>query len=240
MVQETKNLTRNSFIDIVSGLFVVEIIIEHLLQNAEIAEGSFYSDYVVRFFSAFMPWFYFKAGMMFKEVYWKDGILKRVKKLFYPFITWSVVGSLLIFPLALINSDIIWWGKKILSAFFYGQGAHNVPLWFLLSLFFVYIIVYIRVIKVSWTHIIILGVLSWLFNLIPYKLPMGLSNLTLGALFFVLGAKFNSLKISHPKYWVAVLSGVYVSLVSLYYSQFNFRWNRLQDGGSLDGGGYFM
>lgn len=233
-------LIRNSFVDIVSGIFVVEIIIYHLLLRANLAEGSFYSDYVIRYLSVFMPWFYFKAGMMFNHNYGIEGVKKRSRKLLWPFFTWSLIASIIMLPLALYKGDFVWWCKKIGNALLYGQGPHNVPLWFLLSLFLVYFLVYYRIVKSSWIYIIALGVLAWLFNLIPIKLPLGISNLPLGALFFILGNKLNSLdiKLSYPQ--IALTLASYIALVTLSYSQFNFRWNKLLDGSSLNWGGYFI
>ena len=228
---------RNSFIDIVSGVFVVEIIIQHLLQNANLAEGSFYSDYVIRYLSVFMPWFYFKAGMMYDHSYGIEAVKKRSRKLLWPFFTWSAIASIIILPMALYNNDFVWWCKKIGSALYYGQGPHNAPLWFLLSLFFVYFLIYNKIIKSSWFYITILAILAYVFNLIPFKLPLGFSNLPLGALFFLLGEKFYTSKLKLTYSQVGFLGAFYIAMVTLSYSQFNFRWNKLIDGSSLNGGG---
>lgn len=90
---------RNHIIDIVSALFVIEIVIAHLLQKTGYFENSFYKEYVIRFLGAFLPWFYFKAGLMFNYKYGTDMIWKRCKKLLWPYMTWSILSSLLALPL---------------------------------------------------------------------------------------------------------------------------------------------
>lgn len=218
---------RNSMIDIISGLFIVEIVILHILQNSGLYEGSYFQKIVIRFFMVFMPWFYFKAGLMYKQTEnKKNAIIRRSIKLMWPFLIWSIIGIIVMLPLYWINSDMHTYFWTIIADFYYAQGPFNTPLWFLPSLLFVYVSFYLGVFKDTWLNLLVLGVLSWLFCSIGFKMPLGLSNYPLGCFFFALGMRLQNIKIKMQVCFPIVF--IYIFLNYFFYSPVNFRLNRLE------------
>lgn len=151
--------TRNPMMDIVSGLFILEIVVQHLLQNTNLSEGTFWSNYFEHFFLAFMPWFYFKAGYMVKNS--KEGLWSNIQnrgiRLLYPYLVWSIIPSVLILPFFLIEHEVMHWINNIAYGLIYAQGAFNTPLWFLPSLFFVYCLYYVGLVKGTILHLVAVG-----------------------------------------------------------------------------------
>lgn len=144
-------MKRNNAVDVISGIFVIEIIVQHILQNSKLYDGSFYSKMVI-FMPVFMPWFYFKAGMMYKGgMGIKTCIKYRGRKLLRPFIIWSIIPSLLVLPAYYKNNEIIAYMKICIGSLYHAHGIFNSPLWFLVSLFFCYILAeYVEQFRLKW------------------------------------------------------------------------------------------
>ncbi len=223
---------RNHVADIASGFFVLEIVIQHLLQNTNLGSDTFWTNYIEHFFLAFMPWFFFKSGYMAKETsgpVWVK-IKKRGMKLLYPYLVWSLIPAILILPLFLINHEIGHWINNIGFGLVYAQGTFNTPLWFLSSLFIVYCLFYLGCIKGSVIHLVILGGASFWVSMIPILLPLGLNTVPLGCFFFSYGMflQRKSLRIGIIL-WVMILI-VYTTLIFVHYSAVNFHKNILTNG----------
>lgn len=136
----TNNKQRNNTIDAISAIFIIEIVLQHILQNSNLYENSLYQK-IVLVLPVFMPWFYFKAGLMFKKPKGLKGcIMYRSEKLLRPFVIWSIIPAMIVLPFYLINGNILQFLKACVSSLFYAHGVFNTPLWFLASLFQVYVI----------------------------------------------------------------------------------------------------
>lgn len=134
-------MKRNNWFDTISGLFILLIVIQHILQNCGIYDGYFFERYIVRAFPAFMPWFFYKSGLFFR--YTKTGFARgQVNKLLYPFLIWSFIPSLLVLPFYIVDGEIYNYFINILRSLYYAHGVFNAPLWFLPSLFFSSLTVY--------------------------------------------------------------------------------------------------
>lgn len=134
-------MTRNNWFDTISGLFILLIVIQHILQNCGIYDGYFFERYIVRAFPAFMPWFFYKSGLFFR--YNKTGFARsQVNKLLYPFLIWSFIPSLLVLPFYIVDGEIYNYFINILRSLYYAHGVFNAPLWFLPSVFFSSLTVY--------------------------------------------------------------------------------------------------
>lgn len=130
--------SRNKAVDVVSALFLLEIIIDHVLTNSGCNNTKF--SYVIRMFPTFMPWFFFKAGMMFKSPKgMSEQVRYRSKKLFYPFFVWSIIPCVIMLPLIVLNEGFVSYLKVIVSSLAFAYGPYNTPLLFLASLFFIYV-----------------------------------------------------------------------------------------------------
>lgn len=70
---------RKDYLDVVCGIMISWMILGHIIANCDLKESMFYTI-GNRLFPFFMPWFFFKSGMFYKQ---KDSIrvLKRGAKI---------------------------------------------------------------------------------------------------------------------------------------------------------------
>ena len=226
---------RNNAIDVISGVFILEIIFDHILTNAGYNQSSY--KYMMQILPAFMPWFFFKAGIMYKHAIGvRNTIRDRAQKLLYPFIIWSLIPCVIMLPLMLINKNFISYLKIVASSLYYAHGPFNTPLWFLASLFFTYIVKeYIEKYKLKSGGVIIITLfLSYLLNKCNLRLPLGMTYLPLGVLYFEFGTCCQMRACKLSKEFLLVLLMIYLFLVIYCPSLINFHKNELVYGN------YFM
>lgn len=156
-----------------------------------------------------MPWFFFKAGVFFKQRPIKYELNKNFRRLIIPFIVFSIIGTILLWIKQCIR------GELSLGSFFspikgiiiQGATPGNLALWFLLSLYIVRLLFLLIYNKLSSNHCIsfkilwggILGCLCTAFIPVHYLLelnhiryPLWLSNISSGILFFTIGYIFRN------------------------------------------------
>ena len=142
--------------------------------------------------SFFMAWFFFKSGMFFKERPLFETIQQCIKKLIVPYVVFSIVAFVIyyIVKLPAVDFSFEW---KILYLF--GSLIHNMPLWFLFSLFAVQI-TYSILHKCKLNPYIIAGLSLSLFFMnkaIGFR-PYWMLNIPLGLLFYSLGQIFKDIQ----------------------------------------------
>ena len=138
---------RTDYLDVVCGLMIIWMMIGHMISNCDLKDTSFY---IIgnRLFPFFMPWFFFKSGMFYKERTNKDVAKQGVAKLLTPWIVFSVISVLLLSWPRIIEVGILDCTKETIKSFIVlGTPSQNVSLWFLLTLFFVKLISNFFVIK---------------------------------------------------------------------------------------------
>lgn len=178
----TKN--RDHDLDCVHGLLILYMMFMHLLGFA-IGTVSKYYYPLTHFLSFFMAWFYFKAGMFYKERTIVDALKKSCKRLLLPAIIYSFMGFLLYAALNDFRIDI---GKELCSFYHSGAMQGNNPIWFLYSLFFVQFIYHLfRKINItSWVIPAISGGLYALALFLDVDSVLFI-NVPLGLIFYSLG-----------------------------------------------------
>ncbi len=135
-IRDTK---RDAGIDTIAGFFVVYICIGHALALFNIPDNGVCPSSYLYFF---MPWFFYKGGMYFRNKPLKKGILQDGKRLLLPYVKWSLIGFVIINGLAVIVGNQIHGIKSCFyEMLFEGSLYENKPLWFLASLFLVKTIV---------------------------------------------------------------------------------------------------
>lgn len=229
--------TRFQYFDFISGLLLIQIIVMHILQFSENYYNVTFSMVMhVSFF--FMPWFYFKSGYFFKtpDNIYNSIILYKAKKILIPFIVFSILGFLLVFPFELINGKPVDW-KTFFSPGYsvirHGDpGMCNLPIWFLLSLFFTFLgfsLLNKYKLKLLIITFPIVGYALFFFNI---RLPFGLSILFLGVFFFYFGNIFkNNIEKSKSVKWFIVFSVVIYFITQIFFfSSLDFRINALTTG----------
>lgn len=127
-------IERRKDIDAIAGLMILWMVFGHLQQVC----GTQLQYPNLLFF--FMPWFYYKSGMLFENTFEPlcAQVSKKYHKLFRPFIIYAIVGQI-VFTVCLLVE-----GVDSLKPYLYsplrslvlgGCISGNTPLWFLPSLF---------------------------------------------------------------------------------------------------------
>ena len=229
MAKSDKRMKRNVWFDTISGLFILLIIIQHILQNCGIYDGYFFERYIVRAFPAFMPWFFYKSGLFYRNNI--PGFSKnQVYKLLHPFFIWSLIPCLLVLPFYLMNGEMCNYFINIITSLYYAHGVFNAPLWFLPSLLISSLTVYyftnIRI-RVGGVMVSAL-VLSYIIYYYNIQLPLGISYMFLGIYFYSLGVICQTLTIKFR--WILLFVISYVAILIVSPSMVNFHRNQLTYG----------
>ena len=146
----------------------------------------------------FMAWFFYKAGMFHKEHTIKETILGGYKKLIIPFLVFTVIGHILHCIRLWVEFDTTSWVDYIIYPFasilIRGAANGNFALWFLLSLFFVKVI--ISILEKYNVNLIIAGIIFFalgaLLDIVCQELsskffPLYFGNTCLGLFFYLMG-----------------------------------------------------
>lgn len=215
------------YLDSVGAILLIHMILGHCCPWSQT-----YPDYLIStsWLNFFMPWFFFKAGMFFKERPIKEEIHKSYKRLIIPFIVFSIIGTIILWIKLITNLDFTIRSilSPVKSLLMTGGVLGNLPLWFLLSLFCVKVIFcffynkictsFNSLVKAFW--IITLGILCCSFLLVHYIFdlnnifcPCYISNISSGLLFFTIGFTFKNYK---PNLYVTVVLLFAYSILAYY------------------------
>ena len=228
---------RLRYYDLISGLNLIRIIVMHIFQFSGNYYDTVFSFYMqVTFF--FLPWFYFKAGYFYSNP--KNGtkayLIDKTKRLLLPFFIFTIIGFLIALPFELRDSTRPLW-RIFLSPFYamlrWGNGGNgNLPLWFLLSLFFTLTgFLFLNKFKLKWI-IILFPVIGYVLYLYDVVLPLGLSNVFL-AIFFLAAGNIYRHKIENKKFGPLLLGaaiGIYGFTQLFCFSSLDFRTNAVTSG----------
>lgn len=129
---------RDIKIDSVAGLMIIWMVIHHAYLHSDATKLIEYRLlYRILFF--FMPWFFYKAGLFFRNSSYKVLIAKDFRRLFVPFVVWSLVGFAC-YVLTPINLKELSFEGVIHELFQNGAVNINLVLWFLSSLILIRLI----------------------------------------------------------------------------------------------------
>lgn len=185
------------------------------------------------FFFWYMPWFFFKSGMFYKEEDWRSTFEKSKRRLLRPWLQWSAVGLIVGFVIAIykgsLSKYIITNGYGLIVT---GAISDNAPLWFLLSLFIVRIAYsLLRQLGVNVWSIAIVGlIIGFLLSKISGFKPYYVANGFPALFFYALGNIIGRKQCLIGNKWIAILS---ILVIVFYYnwpSFVDFRMNNLLDG----------
>lgn len=135
--QALDNSGRESYLDWICGLMILQMIAGHLADNShtnDIFGG------LLHILSFYMPWFFFKSGMFFRPTNdLHTTIQKSFKRLMIPFIVWGLIGEAVYMALSLtFHPEYDWkfYARIVKASIIDGKPAGgNGPLWYLFSLF---------------------------------------------------------------------------------------------------------
>ena len=225
---------RNNVIDLFSGVFILVVIISHALMNCGLYTDSFFRWHIESYLFIFMPWFYFKAGMLYHPASSFSSLLhKQIVKLGYPYLVWNVICIIVTMPLYLYNEPISKALENIGLFLLFGNRGDvpaNAVLWFLVSLFSVYMIVpLIKKNHLRW--ITVFAIMATLNSQLHFPwMPFCTKSLFLALFFFELGVYIGKTNITLKRVNLLMLTMVYIALVSIYPQLLNFRQGYMQHG----------
>lgn len=222
--------------DFLSGVFMTQIIIMHILQINNEYNNSTSFQLIIKVSCFFVPWFYFKSGYFHNKLtsLKLSYIKKKAKKLLFPFITFFFTG--LIIPISIEFIDSKRPIYRILSTPVYqlimnaGGGLGNLPLWFLPSLFFTIITYSVIDTNRLYKAIIIFPLISYILYKNKIQLPLGLSNVFLGVFFFSFGCVFKKYEHKLSLYMYIIFLVIYMYILLKLPNYLDFRMNRLEYG----------
>ena len=186
----TATKQRDTSLDIICGLLIIHMILEHIFFSFVLLRdsGAFQWERHILFF--FMPWFFFKNGMFYKQnCELKIGMIKDFHRLIVPFLVWSLIGEVCWCLSEYLNGNFNYF-ESLKSLPINGHTKGNPALWFLLSLFMVrqlFSVVSRSKVIVTFVAIISLIVpyLCWKFDYNKYLI---VSHTMLGFFFFTGGS----------------------------------------------------
>jgi fucose 4-O-acetylase-like acetyltransferase len=218
---------------------LIQIIFIHIFQFSGNFNNSLFTV-IMHILFFFMPWFYFKSGYLYSSP--KNGtksyIREKAKSLLLPFVIFTLIGFLLSFPFELLASNRSVW-KIMLSPVYamirWGHGGNsNMPIWFLLSLFFSLTgFVFLDKFRIKWAILFfpLGGYALYYFNF-NQILPLGLANLFLGIFYLYTGYIFRT-KIENSRYsklFLCISAVIYGITQIFYFSDLDMRIDTLLTG----------
>lgn len=180
-MEETDLKNRDLGLDTIHGLLVLYMMFMHLLGFA-IGTGSKFYYPLTHFLSFFMAWFFYKAGMFYRDHSVLEGVKKSSRRLLIPAIFYSLLGFLIY---AILNRFDLNWSFE-LKTFLYSGALHgNNPMWFLFSLFFVQLFYnIIRHLRINPWLIPIMACAIYIFTFYQQVESVFLINVPLGLFFY--------------------------------------------------------
>lgn len=210
------------------------MILQHIYQHAKLTNTPEYEWSNILAF--FMPWFFYKAGMFFKEKPIKKIIISSTERLLIPFMVFSIIGEFVLFISNAINSPkpiyftiLYSIGRAIKNILLEGSSPGNLALWFLLSLFCVRIIWAFCYEKNRLYIIPFLCLIAPLMHFVDIKYPFYLANISSGLTYFGFGFILKDFKINNP-YVIITLTALWISSIIYFPNMIDMRGNSLNSG----------
>lgn len=179
---------RIEYIDAIKGFGILLVMFNHC---------GLYNESISPIISAgYMPWFFILSGITFKNKGTKNNIQLKCKRLLIPYFFYGIILSFI--PLAEWSNNLL--GILYSRYCLYPNLSHTFlpkygsPLWFLTAMFISYILffLYIRISqKKKQIYLIILYIIiAYLCTYLPILLPWSIDTAFIGAIFIILGYRF--------------------------------------------------
>lgn len=222
--------TRHSYLDSVGGIMIIHMMfVVHAARFTHVCPE--FVESLMELLTCFLPWFYFKSGMFYKDgVSLKEDLAKRAKKLLLPFAVFSFIGWFLIYfigSLWLTDASVTELLQESVSTFIW-EGAFNgnFALWFLFSLFLVCVTYrLLRRVRINNRVIMLLSFAgAWGIHQFDLSLPTYIGNVCNGLLFYSLGVELKEKQFNNVLFYVCSL----ILVISAFFpSYLDFRANKI-------------
>ena len=231
-VPNIQNKQRTEYVDVISAIMLIFMVYTHCAQIFKWTDSFIYvnSFYL---FESYMVWFFFKAGMFYKEKPMKDCLISSYTRLIVPYIYWMLIGFLV-----LIISDyfkgqsetILYYIRTNISGCIKtGAGAANMPLWFLVTLFIFRMTYNMAQSKLPSPVICAFSfIVAFLLNCVGDFKPYWIPNSLCAIGFYSLGFILKDYKLSKSLFVVILLFYIVISVFE--FSAVDFRTNNLLKG----------
>lgn len=195
---------------------------------------------LIHVFYWFMPWFFFKSGMYYKEMDSKDLLLSSFYKLFVPYIAFNIIGIMT------ESIDYCIEGKltfrypfaQVCYLLIYGYIHANNAMWFLLTLFLAKnVFNYLMRRKIDKRNILILNLALMLFvqllrsieGVAPFlSIPYWLYSTNLALIFYTCG---HLLREKQFGFGISVICGIVTVLIVMFdFSYISMNSNKVEYG----------
>jgi len=210
---------RLDYIDLIKGFGIFLVILGHAMIPR--------SPWI---YSFHVPLFFFISGFMYKDRPFKANLASKLKKMYFPFVTFNVVTWLFFYLIAVLNHDTVAHSTYLnLYRTIIGfdiSVPQNGPLWFLLCLFTVSVIyIFISLLKNEYLKLAaVLAVtvsgyfISQRFSDLPFKIEAAMMMI----FFFYAGNLSCRFKLSEK---IDRLKGIAIFNISVLFSYLNFILN---------------
>lgn len=181
---------RLEYLDTISGIFILFMVIHHWQGEFEILRPVYEILLPILYF--FMSWFFYKSGRVFNlNRGFHVIVLNSTKRLLLPFVFYSFIGYLIWGISLLIAGELHknFFYSWISELFWTGSLLGNGPLWYLLSLFVIRILYSSINKKKSLVYVFvgISAIISFIMYGVRLNIPYWCYNVPLGSVFFGLG-----------------------------------------------------
>lgn len=221
---------RDKALDCVCGILIIHMILGHIFQWSRLTGSYFYQCMNLLYF--FMPWFFFKSGLFYKETPVRRVFAIGLHRLSVPFIVLSLIGHTFLCISLAMEGGHPWqtfWISPLKDILLLGCTTGSFPLWFLLSLFLTKTLYSLLVVKIPPAYI---AGISFLCCLIIYRLhiqyPCYFPNTVCGLFFFSIGHQLKNIQYKKNLFCLSAL--IYVLTLALVPSFVDMRSNTLMSG----------
>lgn len=154
--------TRNQSFDQVAGICIIFMIFTHICQLSYQTGWPVYMKSLGIFYF-YMYFFFMKSGMLFHEKSIKDCIRNNARHLLMPYFLYMLIGHIVYCIRIYVKEGVLPLSSIFIQPWYeiysWGSSIGNLPLWFLLCLFFV---------KISYNILVKLHVNSIVILLISF------------------------------------------------------------------------
>ena len=205
-------MQRVHYLDTVGGVLIVYMICLHLMQRTGLT-GTPAFHFLGTVFFFFLPWFFFKSGMMSKQRPFRDEATAVFRRLIVPFVVFSFLGWAFHCGYLWITGDrdpVHYLLTPAKDLYLNGAVTGNLALWFLFTLTLVRLLwnLLSRFLPL-WAILAAGGAAGLLFHyFLPDFHPYYLANTCLGLFFFCCGRLLKDRQFQRPYPMIALVVAV--------------------------------
>lgn len=214
------DIDRKTYLDALSGLLIIHMILGHVFQWAGLTDYTFYKwQTTILFF--FMPWFFFKSGMLHNSNRTiKEILSKSINGLIKPCLPALFIGLCIYWWNLVLKDDFNWihyFLTPLKNLALFGDIVGNSPLWFIVALFLVKPIFHLLSASKPFVKIIYILLLIGMLLIVQGKhLPQYIQYTGLGLLFYGLGYYFKEVSTKN----IIIIISLLIYTLSIFYPQF--------------------